>query len=722
MIRSVFICLIGWFGISSAYCQTTIWVSDANTGARLDFTLTIGKQEMASQNKELVLDIKESTIVSITSTNYIETTRRIEPKTKYLFYLNLTITELNAIVVTDVHRQNRSHETVLNVSRIQAKKLEELGAVDLRDALTFQNNIRISRDNALGSSGLSLMGMSGNNVKLMVDGVPVIGRLLDQLDLEQFNLENTQQIEIIKGPMSVIYGSNALAGTINIITNKGGKKQGSIKAYHETDGQYNTNGTLVIPYKKHSFSLSGGRLFFDGWSADQQDRTFDWIPKEQYNGRFAYQYYKDSFQIAFRSEVLFAYLLDRGAPLAPYKEFAVDQKYHNQRLDNSVNIIKTWKHSNLNVIAGNNYFKRLKNKYYKNLVDLSEQLIPISTEQDTQKFNAAVIRAIYGFNHGQYETLVGSDINQEYGWGRRLDGGEQAQLDVALFSSTELKVGKKVKLRTGLRYAYNSAFQSPLLYSLQSRISLRNDQQLKLAYGKGFRAPSLKELYLDFTDSRHNVYGNNNLLPETSHSITASYQRYKRKGPIALNSTAELFFNHIENKIDLLVLGPIEATYGNIGIFETVGGSLSQQAIYKNLSMNLSFNYTGTYNGINQQEKKYNFSPQWVVQAAYSNKEKGFSINMYLNYFGKINRVYSDTATGEQSINTMDDYTMLDLTINKHLLHKRLTFTSGLRNLFQVQTIAATTSGAAHTESVSAISISPGRTFFISLRYAFIKP
>ena len=57
--------------------------------------------------------------------------------------------KLKEVIVTDIHSNKDLSKTVLNISKINAKRIEELGAIDLRDALTFENNIRLSRDNAI---------------------------------------------------------------------------------------------------------------------------------------------------------------------------------------------------------------------------------------------------------------------------------------------------------------------------------------------------------------------------------------------------------------------------------------------------------------------------------------------------------------------------------------------------------------------------------------------
>ncbi|MFT7380126.1 MAG: outer membrane receptor for ferrienterochelin and colicins, partial [Bacteroidia bacterium] len=322
--------------------QITIKALDGETSMPVDFGLLAkGEKDdtlkLFSLNGEVTFKSVNSQKVTIYAKGYIPQFVVVYPNSQYTIQLQRNYYVIDEVIVTDIHSKKSINNTVLNISKISAEKIEELGAVDLRDALAFENNIRMSRDNAIGSSGLTMMGIGGDNVKLLIDGVPVIGRLFNQLDLEQFNLENVKQIEVIKGPMSVIYGSNALAGTINIVTNNTNTKpRFNLNTNYETDGQYALTGTASKSFKNHFVTLSGGRTMFTGWSANDVDRTFDWIPKEQYTGRVQYSYKHKNATINVRSELLRSNLLDRGAPLLPYKEAAVDQHYTNQRFDNSL--------------------------------------------------------------------------------------------------------------------------------------------------------------------------------------------------------------------------------------------------------------------------------------------------------------------------------------------------------------------------------------------------
>jgi len=129
-------------------------------------------------------------------------------------------------------------------------------------------------------------------------------------------------------------------------------------------------------------------------------------------------------------------LIDRGVPLLPYQETAIDQHYTNIRMDNSLSYENKLGESSIQLIAGNNNFRRVKNKYLKNLINLKEQLVPGKSEQDTQSFNASVFRLIFGPDRKRtkgIETLIGLDGNYEIGSGNRIIETTQQQYDIAMF-------------------------------------------------------------------------------------------------------------------------------------------------------------------------------------------------------------------------------------------------------------------------------------------------
>jgi outer membrane receptor for ferrienterochelin and colicins len=215
------ICALGTALVSRA--QVVIYGFNGFDGKPLPITVEVNDKTYTSSEEKpglVRLSFTGYQEVLISALGYEDYRKRIngDVQGKHNIALIPVENSLGPVVVTDVFKNRNRNNTVLNVTTIEAEEIEQLGAFDLRDALSFQSGLRMSRDNALGSSGLSINGIGGDNVKFFIDGVPVIGRFFNQLDLEQFNLDNIQQIEVVEGPMSVIYGSNALAGSINLVT------------------------------------------------------------------------------------------------------------------------------------------------------------------------------------------------------------------------------------------------------------------------------------------------------------------------------------------------------------------------------------------------------------------------------------------------------------------------------------------------------------------------
>ena len=125
--------------------------------------------------------------------------------------------DFDNIVVTAQYAPTDVKNAVHEVKVIKAQTIQEQGFNNLAEVLTQQLNLRVNADLALGN-GLQIQGIGGENVQVMIDGVPVIGRLNGNIDLSQINLNDVERIEIIEGAMSAQYGSNAAGGVIKIIT------------------------------------------------------------------------------------------------------------------------------------------------------------------------------------------------------------------------------------------------------------------------------------------------------------------------------------------------------------------------------------------------------------------------------------------------------------------------------------------------------------------------
>ena len=184
---------------------------------------------------------------------------------------------LKEVVITGQLSSTNKKNAVHDITIIDSKTIRNGAFTNLSDILKYQNNIRISSDNILGSQ-INIQGITGENIKVLIDGVPVIGRLNGNIDISQINLNNVERIELVEGPLSVNYGSDALGGTINIITKKTKEARQFFDSYYETVGKYNNSVLLNHKYKNQSVSNIFSRNYFSGWS---QHDDFSLLPREE---------------------------------------------------------------------------------------------------------------------------------------------------------------------------------------------------------------------------------------------------------------------------------------------------------------------------------------------------------------------------------------------------------------------------------------------------------
>ena len=227
----------------------------------------------------------------------------------------------------------------------------------------------VKNDNVLGSS-ITMQGISGQNIKILIDGIPVIGRLNGNIDLSQINLNNIERVEIIEGPLSVDFGTDALGGTINLITNKSqyDKASSNINLYYETVGHYNSDINFSLKENNNFFSFSGGRNYFDGWSQGDKfsfiptaqladtNRVELWNPKEQFFAKIQFHKIYSNLKARAYYDFFDEKVTNFGFPRLPYYENAFDDYYYTRRNDLGLDI-------NYNTNKNNN-FKLLSSKAF----------------------------------------------------------------------------------------------------------------------------------------------------------------------------------------------------------------------------------------------------------------------------------------------------------------------------------------------------------------------
>jgi outer membrane receptor for ferrienterochelin and colicins len=626
--------------------------------------------------------------------------------------------------------------SVIPIQIITNADIERSGARDVAELLSRRGGMNVQTDNILGAS-LSFQGLSGENVKILVNDVPITGRQSGNIDLSQFNLSNVEQIEIIEGPASVLYGTNAIGGVINIITKQtvtGKKHQFSAKYYGETANHHNVNVSIGGALgSKHGFLMDVSRNAFLGWSPDAklgENRYSQWKPRIQLATNGTYNYNHNGWRIGATYSYFEEFMLSRGKPIAPYNEQAFDDEFNTKRSTQSLQLNKKLDKSwSLRFTFSHNDFNRIKNTYFRNLTTLDKRLAQGDDVQDTTRFSLINARGmLMRKEQANFNMEIGYDINVETGAGMRLKGKKQQISDYAAFWGGEWMVLKgnedgvgSLKIRPALRVAYNTNYAAPITPSFNLKYNWEKNWSLRASYARGFRSPSLKELYFYFVDINHNIQGNENLRAERSHSFNASVfgtTLLSDKNIIKFEINA--FSNAIVNQIDLALIravdnGVPEYGYINIGRVRTQGGRLDVNWRNNRFLMSVSGNFLHKITFLSQQPLVANMfdvrttlafdieKDKHTIQftSKHTSQQQGFWVNE--------NRQVVPTFIAP--------YTIADLTWLSNFKSKSRSFqiNTGVKNLFDVKNIAAQLAGGGHTGGGDFASVATGKTLFLGI-------
>ncbi|MEM9050640.1 MAG: TonB-dependent receptor [Bacteroidota bacterium] len=643
---------------------------------------------------------------------------------------------LDEVVITAQYEPVPENEAINAIRTISAKEIEKRAAVNLNDVLRNELFFRVGQDNILGSQ-LSMQGISGENVKIMVDGVPVVGRLNGNIDLTQLNLNNIERIEIVEGPLSVNYGSNALAGTINLITKTGKTNETSVGAefFTETIGHFNFSGSVNHGWNNSSVSVSGGRNFFDGWNPDDaffyenrdpvadEGRVQQWKPREQIFADIKYRYnFKKGF-IEASGSYFDEIIINRTTPRQPFFEIAFDDEYETFRYNGAINgkyqISENW---STNHVFGYNVYRREKTTFRTDLTGVSQELTPNLASLDTTTFTTALARGSFigKVAHG-LELQFGYEAEIEESDGKRIVDETNRIDNVASFFTAQWKPLESLTIKPGLRVQYNSRYDAPLIPSLNFLYQLPNNIELRASYAKGFRAPGLKELSFFFVDINHNIVGNPDLTEEESDNFQASVTGRSQIGNVELKWSGNAFYNQVYNMIGLAFVDGTEDqfSYFNVAENETIGGRSEINGYLGYFNAGIGFGLIGISNDIEgNSDPNFTYTPEATLRFGVDLSEKGWSANIFFKHYGRqstLNSI-SDGSVEERFISA---YQNLDITVTKQV-NNFLTMEIGGRNLTNVQNVNSTIAGGVHGGGGSR-AIGTGATMFARVKVNFIK-
>jgi outer membrane receptor for ferrienterochelin and colicins len=409
--------------------------------------------------------------------------------------------DMDPVVVTATRAERRTDEVAVPVSVIGRQEIESQSAARMTDLLASQPGLTINTDHG---SGLQMRGLGADYTLILVDGEPIIGRTAGTLDLDRLTTANVERVEIVRGPTSSLYGSEALAGVVNLITETPDAPLGG-----QVRTRYGTHGTVDV-----SARLDGERGPWQGSVFVDRYRTggYDLAPGTLSPTRPGYVDYTAQARGPYDASSSTTLSL-RGRLASQAQDYAVgisadgtqDEIRHtqqNERLDwNGTAEIEQqlgagWRLTGTLYGAGYHTDQSLRR--------VEDGTIRSESALDQYLGEAeAVLRGALGETHlltvGAGTTVETIDADRKTG--RRTGGFGFVQDEWSPLAS--LDVTGSVRLDGNSDYASRLSPKLAVRYAPLDRLAVR------ASVGSGYKAPAFRQLYLAFTNPQagYSVFG-----------------------------------------------------------------------------------------------------------------------------------------------------------------------------------------------------------------------
>lgn len=421
--------------------------------------------------------------------------------------------KLNEVIITATRTIRQLSSLPMPAQIISKRDIKSSNSVRLNDILNEQTGLTTVSDFG-GGEGIQLQGLDSQYTLILVDGVPLVGRSAGTLDISRVSVGNIKQIEVVKGASSSLYGSEALGGVINIITET--PKTGFKGNANYRIGAFNTNDlSTSINYKKDKIGISTflNRYSSDGYDLNKNDDLNTVEPFSNYtlNTKFIYDFSDET--DLFVSGKYYEQNQDYVASSSLKGESDINE--WNTHLKLSHTYSEKW----------SSYFEfyatRYKAKDYLN----EENGSRFSDSYYNQLLIKPEIRATYdandndsfiggiGFNH---ETLDRTDFTTQPVFNSPY-----------IYLQYDGDLNEKLNLILGARFDSHNKYKSQFSPKAAVRYELNDNLAIKSSVGYGFKAPDFRQLYFDFTNATvgYTILGYN--------AVTTAIPKLQEQGEIA---------------------------------------------------------------------------------------------------------------------------------------------------------------------------------------------
>ncbi|MEA3431064.1 MAG: TonB-dependent receptor [candidate division WOR-3 bacterium] len=579
------------------------------------------------------------------------------------FNLQESPIEMGGIVVTATRTNKYLADVPIRVDVIPAKEIERANNQTAADAVAWLTAVSVE-GSGYSRGVVRLQGLPGKYTLIMVDGQRVKGGHSDNTDLSQIPVDMIERIEILKGPCSALYGSDALGGVINIITKPALSRlsgSGSISY-----GTYNTQIYRLshgLKANNIGYIATGTRSKTDGLEEWNEYTTNNIFTKVSYG--------KDNKIVGSTNY----YWEDR---------ILLDMK---EKKFNS-NIKGNWRLHRFSTIKIRGYWSRYNRSLVSQGDTSTSEEIGFRTEI---QYDRQVFR-----NH---LVTIGGDYSYNKSTSDIVDGNEAikslfAQDQMEWFDMFSAILGLRVDAHNDWGTQYNPKLN--LMYKPFGRLKFR------ASIGRGFKAPTLSQLHM-FWYHRFGggfwIKGNSNLNPEKS----TGYQVGVEVGPFVSGwCNLSLFWNDVRDMITVEEIGTYEGkpllSYINAERVNTKGAEFELRTNFlKYFTTSLGYTYTIARDMDTEKELTYTPRHKLIGGLSFHSDQIGLTLDLRGEYAG---RRYIDS----DNTNILDGYYLLHSKLNATVFeHLKLSF--AINNILNFQ--------------YEEMSKMPGRSFLGSIGVTF---
>ncbi|MFD2553603.1 TonB-dependent receptor [Sphingobacterium tabacisoli] len=492
---------------------------------------------------------------------------------------------LHEVIITATRTEKKLEDIPLPMTVITKEEFQQKGMVRLNEVLAEQPGVVLVENHG---TGLQLQGFDAKYTLILIDGEPVIGRSSGTLELSRITMANVERVEILKGPSSSLYGSEAMAGVVNIITKKAvlGRQLGAAVRYGTHNAlDIGVDGSIVgrksgVYAAFNRFSNSGygyadeavGKTVapFYGYTG-HVNVDYHAIPKLdirlglKYNDEYAHDNYKTNTAVA--QEMVSSKFLRRDLAFTPRVEYRFSDR-HKSFLRINQSLYKT--DTRIHVVEDGKLYNH----------DFFDQM-----------FSRIELQHDFKVNDKVYLT-GGAGVTDEWLKANRYDDKKEFKSGFA-YLQADVEISERLNVIAGGRFDIHNVYDSQFSPKIAAQYKLLPWLRLNSSVGSAYKAPDFRELYLNWTNPTqgYSVFGAEDAAYKLNRLIEAgeiaevlfdparikalhaerswNYQGGVRLSPWKpMTISANVFYNEVSNLIETFVLatktnGKSVYTYSN---------------------------------------------------------------------------------------------------------------------------------------------------------------